>query len=153
MNLLEIESSISGPKRPQDKILLKEAKARVIEILEKDYQRSYLPPEQRTNDYDGSIRVASISENGSSYTLSDAQIVIAAITSCTNTSNPSVMMGAGLLAKECRTARSKYETVGKDFSCAWISGSYELSSEGGTFILSRAASISRSRLRMYDLYW
>ena len=101
VDLSAIESTISGPKRPQDKVLLKEAKHRVIEILEEDYKRRYLPPEQRNNGHDpAALRSASISDNGNSYALSDANIVIAAITSCTNTSNPSVMVGAGLLAKK-----------------------------------------------------
>ena len=100
VDLSQIESTISGPKRPQDKILLKEAKDRVIEILEKDYHRRYLPLDQRKYEHPDSIHSTSVSDNGREYTLSDACIVIAAITSCTNTSNPNVMVGAGLLAKK-----------------------------------------------------
>lgn len=81
-----VEPTISGPKRPQDKILLKEAKQQVNKLLdETGSKRQSL--EISTKDY-------------GDFTLNEASVVIAAITSCTNTSNPSVMIGAGLVAKK-----------------------------------------------------
>lgn len=78
LNLADIKPSISGPKRPQDKILLSEAKKQFRQDLE------LLDP-----------NLAKVVSG----TLSNGSIVIAAITSCTNTSNPAVMLGAGLLAR------------------------------------------------------
>ena len=100
VDLSEIESTISGPKRPQDKVLLSNAKQRVIDLLEEDYSRSYRSIDERRNGAGAhELRSTSVRQGEGDYLLSDAGIVIAAITSCTNTSNPSVMVGAGLLAK------------------------------------------------------
>ena len=82
-----VEPCIAGPKRPQDRVLLSNAKKSFVDVT----------PE------DKSIPVA-----GKDYKLSHGDVVIAAITSCTNTSNPSVMVAAGLLA---RNARAKGLTV------------------------------------------
>lgn len=76
--------SISGPKRPQDRIELANSKATWVKDLEV---------------LKGSSKGAS-DVDGSDYQLKDGDVVIAAITSCTNTSNPSVMVGAGLVAKK-----------------------------------------------------
>ncbi|MEP5613917.1 MAG: aconitate hydratase AcnA [Cyclobacteriaceae bacterium] len=86
LDLGTVEPTISGPKRPQDKILLRNAKPQLSKLL----------------DEYGSKRQSielSTAEHGD-FTLNDASVVIAAITSCTNTSNPSVMLGSGLVAKK-----------------------------------------------------
>lgn len=86
LDLDTVEPTISGPKRPQDKILLREAKPQMSKLLDE-----YKSKRQ-------SIEV-STQEHGD-FTLNEADVVIAAITSCTNTSNPKVMLGAGLVAKK-----------------------------------------------------
>ena len=86
LDLESIEPTISGPKRPQDKILLREAKPKIEKLL-----AEYSPKRQR-------IKVST--KDHGNFTLDEASVVIAAITSCTNTSNPSVMLGAGLVAKK-----------------------------------------------------
>lgn len=86
LDLATVEPTISGPKRPQDKILLREAKPQMGKLLDE-----YKSKRQ-------SIKV-STQEHGD-FTLNEADVVIAAITSCTNTSNPKVMLGAGLVAKK-----------------------------------------------------
>ena len=88
LNLAEIEPSIAGPKRPQDRLLLRYASSVVQETLEK----------LRTED-DGQQSV-NIEINSQPVDLKDGDIVVAAITSCTNTSNPAVIVAAGLLAKK-----------------------------------------------------
>lgn len=112
LDLDTVEPTISGPKKPQDKILLREAKDTVIGLL-KEQGREYIAIDERNGDWanergqpapsvknkDG-VRSVSITLNGEEVKLSDASVVIAAITSCTNTSNPSVMLGAGLVAKK-----------------------------------------------------
>ncbi|MEK5442487.1 aconitate hydratase AcnA [Fredinandcohnia sp. FSL W7-1320] len=82
INLSDIEPSISGPKRPQDTMPLRKVKA------------SFL------SDFGESITKVNISQNHVKHELKNGSIVIAAITSCTNTSNPINMIGAGLLAKK-----------------------------------------------------
>jgi len=83
LDLGTIEPTLAGPKRPQDRVSLSRAKASFIKVVEGD----------------SSKRIA-VRNNGDSFDLSSGSIVIAAITSCTNTSNPSLMLGAGLLAKK-----------------------------------------------------
>ena len=104
INLGEVAPAISGPKRPQDKILLREAKQKTISLLEEQYARHYVRPEDRGPiRQEKKLHSTRVEKNGQSYLLSDASIVIAAITSCTNTSNPNVMIGAGLLAQNAVT--------------------------------------------------
>jgi len=85
LDLSKVVPSISGPKRPQDKILLTEAA--------KSFSKALAENANRKNPKEESI-------SGTDFKLKDGSIVIAAITSCTNTSNPNVLIGAGLLAKK-----------------------------------------------------
>ncbi len=90
-----VEPSLAGPKRPQDRVPLRAAKAA--------FDRALTAPAGKTGiglDPAERGREVTVSENGVSYRLRHGAVVIAAITSCTNTSNPSVMVGAGLLAKK-----------------------------------------------------
>ena len=79
-----VEASLSGPKRPQDRVPLKAAAPMFADVLKSEFK----------HDAPKSAPVA-----GMDHDLSDGDVVIAAITSCTNTSNPSVMIGAGLVAR------------------------------------------------------
>ncbi|AHX12992.1 aconitate hydratase [Dyella jiangningensis] len=113
LNLADVKPSLAGPKRPQDRVLL--------EGVQKSFQDAVgpltanrRPRNSETADFiaeggsaaignpanditDGGVRVE---KDGASFKLGDGAVVIAAITSCTNTSNPSVMLGAGLVAKK-----------------------------------------------------
>ena len=99
LDLSTVEPSIAGPKRPQDRVALSEAKP--------GFERALLSIVGSTADTDGSGQadelvarsVVPISRDGEGFDLSHGSVVIAAITSCTNTSNPSVMVAAGLVAK------------------------------------------------------
>jgi aconitate hydratase len=86
LDLGTVLPTIAGPKRPQDKVLLSDGKTSCVRSLEIENK---------------SIEQAHPIEGGS-YALRNGDLVIAAITSCTNTSNPSVLMGAGLLARKAR---------------------------------------------------
>ena len=99
LNLDTIEPSVAGPKRPQDKIALTGVKNRFIEILKESFEREYVTCDER-EEADKGLQSVKIETDNSEFLLSDGSVVIAAITSCTNTSNPSVMIGAGLLAKK-----------------------------------------------------
>ena len=89
LDLGTIEPSLAGPKRPQDRVALKEVRERFLDALQALKQE---------RNIDGHAVTTTI--NGEQVELDDGAVVIAAITSCTNTSNPSVMIGAGLVAKK-----------------------------------------------------
>ena len=123
LDLSTIEPGIAGPKRPQDRVPLREAKRAFWRALPAAYDKHIAPnpkvdaayirwlnedrqaeavlstPQPYRRDLYRNYRVA-VEVNGEDTHLSHGSVVIAAITSCTNTSNPSVMIGAGLLAKK-----------------------------------------------------
>ncbi|WP_417371026.1 aconitate hydratase [Gelidibacter japonicus] len=129
LDVSTIEPTVAGPKRPQDKILLKDFKPAFIDLLSSGYEREYIEHEEResvirwkneggnqptsppramsegtrieTREQNG-LKTVWIDKGEQKYSLSDGSVVIAAITSCTNTSNPFVMIGAGLVAKKAR---------------------------------------------------
>ena len=113
LNLADVKPSLAGPKRPQDRVLL--------EGVQKSFHDAVGPltANRRPRSEDASAFIAEggsaaignpanditdtgvrVEKDGASFKLGDGAVVIAAITSCTNTSNPSVMLGAGLVAKK-----------------------------------------------------
>ena len=105
LDMSTVEPSIAGPKRPQDRISLSSAKANFLEALP-DLSGGRVPSGEGAGmASEGGAATATagkpkVQVKGEDYTLTDGDVVIAAITSCTNTSNPSVMVAAGLLAKK-----------------------------------------------------
>jgi aconitate hydratase len=95
LDLSTVTPSLAGPKRPQDRVNLSDVKRSFREHLTKDVkERGFgLSPEQLQ-------RKVTVRRGREEFELTHGSVVIAAITSCTNTSNPSVMLGAGLLAKK-----------------------------------------------------
>ena len=87
LDLSTVEPSMAGPKRPQDRILLSKMKSQFAVDLDSVFGK------------DAPSAPCKVENNGASCEITDGAVVIAAITSCTNTSNPSVMIGAGLLAR------------------------------------------------------
>src|SRR5580658_9246314 len=83
LDLASVEPTLAGPKRPQDRVPLRQSKASFEKSLDGAAQKHVV-----------------VKNNGDKFELSNGSVVIAAITSCTNTSNPSLMLGAGLLAKK-----------------------------------------------------
>jgi aconitate hydratase len=102
LDMSTVVPTVSGPKRPQDKILVKDLNPSFQALMQKDYNRSYVAPENRNpeGNGEGELNTFTIDAKDDFHTLSDGFIAIAAITSCTNTSNPSVMIGAGLVAQK-----------------------------------------------------
>ena len=127
LDLNTLEPTVSGPKRPQDKILVRELDQTFSTLLEEEYNRAYVsvkdrresawlseggsgtefvykqaeaPTGQPTEVVKENMRAVRIKQKNKEYVLSDGSIVLAAITSCTNTSNPEVMIGAGLVARK-----------------------------------------------------
>lgn len=86
LDLSTVEASLAGPKRPQDRVGMPQLGAAFDLVLESSGQ--------------GAEKDKSVPVKGKDYSLSHGDVVIAAITSCTNTSNPSVLMAAGLVAKK-----------------------------------------------------
>ncbi|MHB8423895.1 MAG: aconitate hydratase AcnA [Gammaproteobacteria bacterium] len=116
LDLSRIEPSLAGPKRPQDRIPLGSAKnliakhmaSMAAERVQKVSEEPRFEDEggaitANARNMDGNAGVATVSMDGQTFKLKDGDAVIAAITSCTNTSNPEVMLGAGLLARKART--------------------------------------------------
>jgi aconitate hydratase len=113
LELGSVESSLAGPKRPQDRVPLKEAKASFIHAMDKEFNKPSdgggkdvfeLHPSIATAPMDKDFNRAGakgrVPVEGRDFTLGHGDVVIAAITSCTNTSNPTVMVAAGMLARK-----------------------------------------------------
>ncbi|MGY4523307.1 aconitate hydratase AcnA [Pseudomonas sp. TE21394] len=108
LDMHEVEASLAGPKRPQDRVALGQVRQAFDHFIE--LQPKPLAKEVGRLESEGGGGVAvgnadqageiDYSHQGQTHTLRDGAVVIAAITSCTNTSNPSVMMAAGLVAKK-----------------------------------------------------
>ncbi len=94
LDLSTVESSLAGPKRPQDRVPLDEMKKSFNISLTSKEPTSGFALEQEKLAAKGTFK------NGTTVDMKHGDVVIAAITSCTNTSNPSVMLGAGILAKK-----------------------------------------------------
>src|SRR6202045_2627443 len=92
LDLSTVEPSLAGPKRPQDRVPLHNAKAVYHASVKK-------MAEERSQKNPGAKGVASASVGGKTFEVRDGAVLIAAITSCTNTSNPAVLVAAGLLAR------------------------------------------------------
>lgn len=126
LDLNSLRPTVSGPKRPQDKIFVEDLDKKFRELLQDEFSRRYIPIAQRTEnrwlneggsqteftasekhvtpntvvEKENKLRSVKIVHHNADYHISDGSIVIAAITSCTNTSNPAVMVGAGLVARK-----------------------------------------------------
>jgi aconitate hydratase len=92
LDLATVEPSLAGPARPQDRVSLSATKAGFVSAV--------ATSRQKAGDAAGVRTATATLEDGSSHEIGDGQVVIAAITSCTNTSNPQVMLAAGLLAQK-----------------------------------------------------
>ena len=90
LDLAGIKPSLAGPKRPQDRVLLT------------DVQKNFKAAFEKEQALRKSAGPATVTDQGTAYQLKDGAVVIAAITSCTNTSNPAVLVGAGLVARKAR---------------------------------------------------
>ena len=95
LDMGDVVPCIAGPRRPQDRIALDQAK----DAIDRELGRYR---DERAARRPGARGEVAVERNGTRYSLADGAVVIAAITSCTNTSNPAVMIGAGLLARNAR---------------------------------------------------
>ncbi|HEY2185446.1 MAG TPA: aconitate hydratase AcnA [Xanthobacteraceae bacterium] len=111
LELEKVEPSLAGPKRPQDRVALKDVRAGFAHAMEKEFNKPGnggkdvfdLHPSLATSldkDFAEAGARSRVPVEGRDHDLGHGDVVIAAITSCTNTSNPDVMVGAGLLARK-----------------------------------------------------
>ena len=161
LDLSDVVPSIAGPKRPQDRIALDDAKSAFRKDIH-NYVEENLPVEHSKldeaveesfpasdpavlsfDDNDAVVPSAAVGSNGrpsnpvdvkcegrGEFVLDHGAVVIAAITSCTNTSNPEVMLGAALLAKQRRREGSDVQAVGEDHDGARVAGRHRLLRKG-----------------------
>ncbi len=139
LELSSVEPSLAGPKRPQDRVALKDVKAGFAMAMDKEFGKAAsagkrVPVEGRKHD------------------LGHGDVVIAAITSCTNTSNPSVMVGAGLLARNAAAKGPHREAVGQDLARARFPGGRRISRQVGAAEGPRQARLQSRRLWLHHLH-
>jgi aconitate hydratase len=115
LDMSSVQPSLAGPRRPQDKVLLSDVDDRFNDELEATYKKASDPR---------------VPVEGEQFDLGNGDVVIAAITSCTNTSNPSVLVAAGLVARKARA-------LGLD-SKPWVKTSLAPGSKVVTDYLDRA---------------
>ncbi len=151
LDLASVEPSLAGPRRPQDRVPLRDVK-RTFRVALDEWPAA----RERANgavarfENEGGGGTATISRTAED--VADGAVVIAAITSCTNTSNPSVLIGAGLLARNARRTRAADAAVGEDVARARLESRDRLSGEGGTAAVSRSARLQSRRLRLHDVH-
>lgn len=111
LDMNTVEASVAGPKRPQDRVVLPDISKTFSALMELDLKPAKIEKERLVNEGGAGTAIDSKQSalqneephcviDGKRYPLTDGDVVISAITSCTNTSNPSVMLAAGLLAKK-----------------------------------------------------
>ncbi len=178
LDLSTVEPSVAGPRRPQDRVALSQAAANFDEQLPSllgvnaaksaDRQVNRWNNEGGTPDQNGSGLPVPESEpaeipgypesvkqrfglDPDKY-LDHGSIVIAAITSCTNTSNPSVMVAAGVLAKKAVERGLSRSSLGENFARPRLPRRHRLLHQSRPASLPRQASLRRRRLRMHHLH-
>ena len=117
LDLSTVQPSLAGPKRPQDRVLLGD--------VQKNFQGAFAK-EQATRKSSGP---AAVSVRGKRFEVADGAVVIAAITSCTNTSNPTVLVAAGLVAQKGARTWPIDQAVGKNIARPGLQGRHRLLEE------------------------
>ena len=173
LDLTTVEPSLAGPKRPQDRVPLRQAKPMFRDALKADLERlaaaaGKADVEARDRGVGGAGAVASavavapeqasddtgvpVEMNGARFTLRHGSVVIAAITSCTNTSNPSVMLGAGLARAQRGREGTHDEAVGEDELRSGLEGGDRLLRGRGRDEAARGARLPHRRIRLHDVH-
>ena len=150
MDLAKVEPSLAGPRRPQDRVSLKAAKsgfAAALGTLQAAMKKT--APVAAAVSASGGAAVAELPAVGQ---LEHGSVVIAAITSCTNTSNPSVMIGAGLVAKKAVERGLSQKPWVKTSLAPGSKVVTEYLRHAGLDAVPRPAGLQSRRLRLHDLH-
>ena len=139
LDLTTVVPSMAGPKRPEGRVPLEGIAEGFANAMETEYKKAA----------DVHARYA---VPGSGYDLGHGDVVIAAITSCTNTSNPSVLMGAGLLGSQRQPPRPEAEALGQDLACPGQPSRRRISREVGPAEGTRPDRLQPRRLRLHHLH-
>ena len=134
LDLASVVPTMAGPKRPQDSVPLTQAKASFEKTLTAQPKH------------------VSVQNNGDKFELADGSVVIAAITSCTNTSNPSLMLGAGLLAKNAVERGLQNQALGKNQFRARLESRHRLHRKSRPVAFAQCAALQSGRLRLHHLH-
>ncbi len=138
LDLGTVVPSLAGPKRPEGR--------QALPAIAEGFATALM------NEYRKSDAAARFPVEGRNFDLGHGDVVIAAITSCTNTSNPSVLIAAGLLGAQGGCEGADRETVGQDFAGAGQSGGRGISCEFGTASRSRQGRLQSGRVRLHHLH-
>ncbi len=164
LDLADVRPSLAGPKRPQDRVLLEKVQDNFHVNLEGllTANRKAKKTELKRFDAEGGDQpqaehlaarpATKTGMHAQGCDLTDGSVVIAAITSCTNTSNPAVMLGAGLLARKAARAGTQAQAVGEAVDRSGFAGRHRLPEKGRRARRSGAARVLRRRLRLHDLH-
>ena len=181
LDLSTVEPSLAGPRRPQDRVPLTHAKTAFLDSLGtfgvKDPMKNGSHDQAVADTFPASdptteqapggspepvadatpVAVVgpgrkSVPVTGTDYALEHGRVVIAAITSCTNTSNPQVMVGAGLLAKKAIERGLTQQALGQDEPRTRVEGRDRVLRPRRPDGLPRAARLPHRRLRLHDLH-
>ena len=139
LELGSVEPSLAGPKRPQDRVLLKEVKNGFAAAMDKEFNK-------------GGEASKRFPVEGRKHDIGHGDVVIAAITSCTNTSNPSVMVGGRPARQEGGREGPEAEAVGEDLARARLAGRRRISRQVRPAEGPRQARLQPRRLRLHDLH-
>ena len=176
LDLGDVEPSIAGPRRPQDRVPLARAKTAFVETLDSfgvaygngdeavadtfpasDPTTEQQPGGEVLTDTAGVATAEHVEPHhsdvaGTDYDLDHGSVVIAAITSCTNTSNPQVMVAAGPARAERRREGHLAQAVGQVVARAGLEGRHALLRAGRPRRAARRARLQHRRLRLHDVH-
>ncbi len=147
LDLSTVEPSLAGPRRPQDRVPLKDAKASFGTSLD-----AMLAGAEEEGRWRRRRRRSPCRHRRGPAQFDHGAVVIAAITSCTNTSNPSVMIAAGLVAKKAVEQGLTQQAVGEDDARARLEGRHRVLREVGPEHLPRRARLQPRGLRLHDVH-
>ena len=182
LDLSTVEPSLAGPRRPQDRVPLREAKDAFLDSLptfgieygnaqDAGVDESFPASDPPATMEPGAIKptgegvvprvAAAVADSakgvpceidGETFVLEHGSVVIAAITSCTNTSNPAVMVGAGLLAKKAVERGLEAEAVGEVEPGPRLEGRHRVLRQGRPDAVPRGARVPHGRVRLHDVH-
>lgn len=148
LDLNTVVPSIAGPKRPQDRIALPDV-ARQLNYL----------MQQSTDEGGFNLSATQVTERyivdsaQGAFSLGHGDVVLAAITSCTNTSNPNVMLAAGFVGEKSRGKRLAHRAAHQNFTGSRFARGRRVSDGNGFANLFRPTRFSSGGLRLHHLYW